>query len=454
MFKSRFPASILSFLTLLGFCLFPILPVHADPTISNVSGTLAHKAAITISGSSFGSKSPAAPLWWDDMEGHTVNVHSTEVLGSGDLPGVVSSLPSGSRHYSAAWPKPGIQPAAYRIDEAMMMFRADGWDSSLETTGNRVDAPHQYSAKYAAGCHYEFSDEPYAPADGMASGEPRFRDDGVFYDNVGLTVSRPSSFTTFVAYWYYRLDPAMFNDDDAGGDDIRFNGKFLNIEQGYDGFNAGMYEGPGFKYRSWERRPEEENSGKTVTMNIAFNCSSGTYDDMTNPRFEWIHLTHIGDDSTNIEQVYEGGDLVAGGTGCTSMSSMYGYTYGGFHGACNTTTHPGCTPQNNTWFGCKDCYKYFDDLYLDTTFSRVELCNHATHSSATLCEPQIPSAWSTSSITVTVNQGALTGDRAYLFVFDSNNNRNAQGYPVSLNGSPPPDTPPASPTGLEIVPNP
>ncbi len=451
MFPSRLAAFIPAFAAFLGFSLCLAFTAHGDPSVSNVSGTVAHKGVITISGSDFGTKSPAEPMWWDDMEGHTVNVHSTEVLGSGDLPGVVSSLPSGSRHYTGAVPRPGVNPAAYRVDEAMMKFRSDGWDSALGTTGNGVDAPHQYSSKYAAGCHYEFSDEPYAPADGMASGEPRFRDDGVFYDNVGLAIAKPSPFNTFVAYWYYRLDPAMFSEDHSGGHNIRFNGKFLNLEQGYEAYPAGYYAGPGFKYRSWERRPEEEGEGKTVTMNISFNCSSSTYEYMTNPRFEWIHMTHIGDDATNIEQVYEGGDLVAGGTGCTSMSSLYGYFYGGFHGACNQTTHPGCTPINSTWFGCKDCYKYFDDLYFDTTFSRVELCNHATHTRATICEPQIPSAWSTGSITVTVNLGALTGDTAYLYVFDSSNNRNAQGYPVSLSGEPNPDEPPASPAGLEII---
>lgn len=44
------------------------------PSISSVSGTLEQGQSIVISGSDFGTKSPAAPLWWDDFEAHTDGV--------------------------------------------------------------------------------------------------------------------------------------------------------------------------------------------------------------------------------------------------------------------------------------------------------------------------------------------------------------------------------------------
>jgi hypothetical protein len=77
-----------------------------------------------------------------------------------------------------------------------------------------------------------------------------------------------------------------------------------------------------------------------------------------------------------------------------------------------------------------DAWRYFDDIYVDHTFSRVMLCNNATYGSATVCEPQIPSAWAAGEITVTVNLGKLTddvgaGNPAYLYVFDSNNDVSA-----------------------------
>jgi len=84
-------------------------------------------------------------------------------------------------------------------------------------------------------------------------------------------------------------------------------------------------------------------------------------------------------------------------------------------------------------------FRFFDELYVDTTWSRVMLGNSKTLASCSILEPQIPSAWSTSEITVTINLGGLSGSKAYLYVFDSNNapsNANAfgssKGYPVKI----------------------
>lgn len=46
--------------------------IYAQPTITNVSGTVAHGQSITLSGSGFGIKSQAAPLIWDDFENGTI----------------------------------------------------------------------------------------------------------------------------------------------------------------------------------------------------------------------------------------------------------------------------------------------------------------------------------------------------------------------------------------------
>lgn len=91
-----------------------------------------------------------------------------------------------------------------------------------------------------------------------------------------------------------------------------------------------------------------------------------------------------------------------------------------------------------------------DDVYIDNTSARIVLCDNNIYDSASFCELQIPSAWSDSSITATINSGNFpdTGT-AYLFVFDADNNHNATGYPVTLGGTAD-VTPPASPTGLTV----
>lgn len=92
---------------------------------------------------------------------------------------------------------------------------------------------------------------------------------------------------------------------------------------------------------------------------------------------------------------------------------------------------------------------YIDNIYIDTAFSRVELCNNATYSSATSCEIIQPTAWSSGSITATVRSAALTNGTAYLFVFDGSNVNNSTGYAVTIGGGGD-TTSPVAPTGLAV----
>ena len=74
---------------------------------------------------------------------------------------------------------------------------------------------------------------------------------------------------------------------------------------------------------------------------------------------------------------------------------------------------------------------------MDGTHARVMLGDNQDYSNCTIMEPQIPSAWSDTSITVTTNIGPLSEPAlAYLFVFDSDDNHNAVGYPVSIGACP------------------
>jgi len=68
-------------------------------------------------------------------------------------------------------------------------------------------------------------------------------------------------------------------------------------------------------------------------------------------------------------------------------------------------------------------WRYWADLYIDDTWSRVVLTDNATYDSATEVVPQIPTAWAASEITVTVNKGRLATGTAHVFVFDSANAR-------------------------------
>jgi hypothetical protein len=94
-------------------------------------------------------------------------------------------------------------------------------------------------------------------------------------------------------------------------------------------------------------------------------------------------------------------------------------------------------------------FYHFDDFFVDYTFARAELCAGSTWVSRGVCEMQIPTAWSVSSLTLSANLGQLTSGTAYLYVVDSTGAVNATGFPVTVGGTPD-TTPPSAPSGLAV----
>ena len=91
---------------------------------------------------------------------------------------------------------------------------------------------------------------------------------------------------------------------------------------------------------------------------------------------------------------------------------------------------------------------YYDDIYIDNTWARVEIGDKATYDACTRREVQIPVAWSSTSVRVTVNQGSFeNGEAAYLYVSDAAGNLNAQGTPVVFGGA---SLPPRAPSPVRV----
>jgi hypothetical protein len=90
----------------------------------------------------------------------------------------------------------------------------------------------------------------------------------------------------------------------------------------------------------------------------------------------------------------------------------------------------------DTYLPMPSAQRYWDELYVDETQSRVEIGNAATWSACTHREIQVPSAWSASSINCTVNQGSFTaGQQAWIYVVDSVGVANTTGYPITFGGT-------------------
>lgn len=76
---------------------------------------------------------------------------------------------------------------------------------------------------------------------------------------------------------------------------------------------------------------------------------------------------------------------------------------------------------------------YFDDIYIDNTFSRIEIGDSPEYQNCTKRIIQIPSAWTDTSVTATLNQGNFTsGQTTYLYLVNSSGAVNANGYPITI----------------------
>jgi hypothetical protein len=104
-----------------------------------------------------------------------------------------------------------------------------------------------------------------------------------------------------------------------------------------------------------------------------------------------------------------------------------------------------------------DIRMWVDDVYVDNTLARVELCPGSTWASRGVCSIQIPSAWSSTSVTATVNTGNFnTGQAAYLYVVDRYGvvSGDGDGFRVEIGSANSPvygdDEPPEEPDDEEI----
>ncbi len=114
-----------------------ISPVLSAPAISLVTGTVTHNGEVTIAGSGFGVKTPAAPLLWDDGEGQTVD-HDAAVKSGTQV--------RGNNPYYDVWP---------REDLGHWNMRYRGFPFTPTPSVGAIRAPHPRSATCLAGGHYD-----------------------------------------------------------------------------------------------------------------------------------------------------------------------------------------------------------------------------------------------------------------------------------------------------------
>lgn len=94
---------------------------------------------------------------------------------------------------------------------------------------------------------------------------------------------------------------------------------------------------------------------------------------------------------------------------------------------------------------------YWDDIYVDNSWARVEVGNGATYDACSHREIQIPSTWSNNSITMTVKQGSFAeGEKVYLYVVDEAGTPSPGHGPITFANTPGLPIPPTDLNGTWV----
>ena len=290
---------------------------------------------------------------------------------------------------------------------------ADGIDP-LYATGYRaagfrgISPPHTHVTGFMGGAHYPATDS------------------NSYNVAVWKTFSHPA-FPYYGRWIYYnRYDPQW-----------AFGGRNNFKTFGYS-VNGTIYEQPNNWYLEYYTPASASSPGSwhinddgnslTGTPNDWFNGASG---DAISPWLGWV--------KTEIEVRFSN---ASDGYVLVWQNNVLKYTY---HGrtdnldGVSTTRSEGIEGYSDGVISTNN-YRYMADVYYDQSLARVVLANSASYGSATVLEPQIPSAWVDGQVTVTVNLGALDISKSvYAYVFATDGSHNAVGFPVA--GPPPPKAP-------------
>jgi hypothetical protein len=351
---------MLKYLIYILIVLLSSFPVYAAPSVSGVAGTVAQGNTIVISGSSFSAKASAAPIRWEDNESYT----ATNDVSS--------------------------ESGGYWVDESAAHIVV----SSTQNRHGNSDREWESAIKYDQENQDGGSEWPT-----------------IYKDDIGFAATGK----ILISYWVYWETPIVA---ESWGAEATWQVKGIrtpdNVPTSYPDFviydwitnspfstatNAGNHGDPGesfyfatdiFQYEKWHNRVIVADMGTQDTA----DC-------------DWDMYHSYADFSAAYD------------TDGYQNSSCW--PAGGENEAMNAVTFHEYITSIETTNQVVEITRYYDDIYIDNVWNRVEIGDNATYASCTHREILIPSAWDAEEITATVNTGSFSSGTAYLFVIDSDN---------------------------------
>ena len=344
------------------------------PAIDGVSGTFSHGQSITISGSSFGIKGHAGPMLWDDFD-------------------------AGSNGSAVAGPRAGTAPLIHQGNLAGYSQWARSGGGAMSGLSIMFDnaTPKANSALHARAT---FSNKNYwglnliVPYSRFTTGKELYISFYYRFTKTGSAFGRQTK--AWIAYNSRTNDKAYWSN--AFGTCQAGDYWFTHAAEPNDlftmspGLGAQEIDGEWVRFESYLRQ-----SGAGVANGawhqVVYRPTLGT------PSKHMVTLNNYKMRNTS--------------------ENWVDWTFGGaYYDMCNS----GDTATID-----------IDDFYMDSTRARVEVCDTATWSARTRCEPQLPTAWSDASITATFKKGYLpSSTTAYVYVINAAGSVNAAGFPVTV----------------------
>jgi hypothetical protein len=357
---------------ILALLLFLAGPVLAAPSISNVStsgGWVGDGTVLDITGSSFGSNADNGPMLWGDFEsgtsGQSIDNDSPNIT-AGDLSGYTNwamDYSGNGASQDVVFNTTNPMPNSTQHARAVFDDSGDHWSIAVKVSGLNLDAT---------------GDEIY-----------------------------------YSFYWKYNKTDTQFGrqaklfehfSSSPTSDEYYYSGALNNTVDNCE-------EGKIITHVT-DTGPDEEQlvSSRELQYEVQWDRHEGYLKQSTvsTSDGEWgARLYRNGHDPQTVHDVGWGVGKTMRDNTWTDNFTLFGAAY--YDGTC--------TP--NEYSATID----MDNLYIDDTQARVEICDATPWSSRLACDLAIPTSWSDSAITVTYKEQSLgtcsASNEQYVYVIDS-----------------------------------
>lgn len=400
------------------FCLIIAINSIAAPSKPSVSGS----STLTISGSSFGTKTSAAPVRFTTTE--------SDVIGA---------LPSG-------WGDANVSPTSWRgvsTDKShggnkSLLFDFTGLTAAVGERFPRVgfDMGEITQGSYVYLSAWVYFDLQPGTSAGFNWKQPILAATNTYYWSTSFP-SHASGWQSFVDITsdYYSSTPAITVPTtantvvDARGAITQdyWSSETTAVNSPFNGY--GWHNANGYKFGEWQRLEWVWKSSSAPSTADA-SVSMG--------RFGFSGKTLL---SLN--------NMISNGPS-DGLWRYIGLPQGVTNIDMRSVGHAG---------GTLNLKMYFDDIYVDKSVARVELCNSdVSYIASTHCEIQPATAWESNgtSITATYNPGSFeNGQQVYIYVVNSAGEVSPPSDPITISSGQPDATAPVTTatTGIYCTPS-